>query len=146
MIEKEIRKVVEEKLEGTDKFLVEILIRPTNRVMVIIDGDHGANIHDCQELTRFLLHHFDRNLDDYELVVSSPGIDRPLTMIRQYKANIGRTLTIILENREKMTGKLTAVSQNNIQIEVPKTKKTPAETRNLPFNQILEAKIIISFK
>jgi len=144
----EISRLVNEHLAGTDKFLVEIFIKPINRIFVFIDGDHGVTIADCIELNRFIESQFDREKQDFELNVSSSGADQPIRQQRQYVKNIGRSLQVKLSDDNTITGKLEAADDKGITLLTPgdKKKKTAPETLNLTFEEIKESKVVISFK
>jgi len=143
-----IAEYVEVFLRGTDKFLVDVLLKPGNRVYVFIDGDHGVTIDDCVRVSRMLENSLDRESEDFELNVSSAGADQPLRMPRQYPKNIGRSLHIKLADEKELKGKLMSTDENGITLltEGDKKKKiAPVETYIL-FQSIVEAKVIISFK
>jgi ribosome maturation factor RimP len=143
-----IAEYVEDFLRGTDKFLVDVLLKPGNRVYVFIDGDHGVTIDDCVRVSRMLENSLDRESEDFELNVSSAGADQPLRMPRQYPKNIGRSLHIKLADEKELKGKLMSTDENGITLltEGDKKKKiAPVETYIL-FQSIVEAKVIISFK
>jgi len=144
----DLRQLVENHFAGTDKFLVDILVKPGNRIYVFIDGDHGVMIADCVEVSRLLESSLDRETEDFELNVSSAGADQPMKLPRQYTKNIGRSLQVKLSEDKTVTGKLEAVTENGIVLLTPgdKKKKLPPETLNLEFRDILESKVIISFK
>jgi len=143
-----ITKLVDEHLAGTDKFLVEVLIKPSNRIYVFIDGDHGVTISDCAEVSRFIESQLDRETEDYELNVSSSGADQPIKMPRQYLKNVGRSLQVKLSEENSISGKLEAVNESGIVLATTgdKKKKILPETLNIPFESIVESKVIISFK
>jgi len=144
----EITSLINESLAGTDKFLVEVFIKPVNRIFVFIDGDHGVTISDCAELSRFIESHFDREKQDFELNVSSSGADQPIRLPRQYVKNLGRSLQVKLSEDITITGKLEAVDEKGITLLTPgdKKKKTAPETLNLTFEDVKESKVVISFK
>ncbi len=143
-----ISELVDEHLSGTGKFLVELLVKPVNRVFIFIDGDQGVTIEDCVSLSRFLESRFDREKEDFELNVSSAGADQPIRLPRQYPKNIGRSLLVKLtEEEEEVKGKLTEAGEEGITLEITgKKKKEPVESRYISFDRIREAKVIISFK
>ena len=144
----EITNLVNEKLAGTDKFLVEIFIKPIRRIFVFIDGDHGVTISDCVELSRFIESQYDRETVDFELNVSSSGADQPIRMPRQYLKNIGRSLQVKLSEDNIIAGKLEEVEEKGIILltKGDKKKKTVPESLMIPFEEIIESKVIISFK
>jgi len=148
MTASDITKLVNEHLAGTDKFLVEVFIKSINRIYIFIDGDHGVTIKDCVELSRFVEKQFDRESTDFELNVSSAGADQPIRLPRQYLKNIGRSLQVKLSEDITISGQLEVVDEKGITLltKGDKKKKTAPETLNLSFEQIVESKVIISFK
>src|SRR5580698_9642471 len=92
---KTIEGMVQEILAGEPGyFLVEVKIKPTNNVKVYIDGDQGISIEKCVQFNRALYKKLDEAAffpaGDFSLEVSSPGLDEPLKLHRQYRKNIGR--------------------------------------------------------
>jgi ribosome maturation factor RimP len=144
----EITRLVNEHLAGTDMFLVELFIKPGNRIYIFIDGDHGVKISDCVSLSRHIESQYDRETIDYELNVSSSGADQPIKMPRQYIKNIGRSVQVKLPDETIITGKLEATDEKGITLitEGDKKKKVGPETLKLTFEEIVESKVIISFK
>src|SRR5690606_33091810 len=97
----EIRQLTEANL-SPDKFVVEVLIsgkKIPKKVLIVIDGDHGVTIDDCAELSRVLSKQLDdRNFfgdDSYLLEVSTPGLEHPLKLRRQYHKNTGRKVKVV---------------------------------------------------
>lgn len=150
MTEKEnIRKVMEELLVNTDKFLVDILIQPVNRISVFVDGDHGVTIEDCRKISRSLAARLNEGYENFELNVSSPGLDQPLKLYRQYKKNIGRGMEIVTVKGEKVEGILLNVVDSGLEIiSSAKDKKKQEEQKNISllFKEIKVAKIKIDFR
>jgi len=90
MIEKKVvSQLVEEKLASSSNYLVDVVIKPGNLIVVEIDNDEAVSIDDCAELSRYLEEHLDRDVEDYELEVGSAGITSPFKVLRQYVKNIG---------------------------------------------------------
>jgi len=149
MITKEaIGKIVEEILEGTDKFLVEAVVQPSNRMIIYMDGDRNITIEDCREVSRAIESRIDRDEEDYDLTVSSYGIDRPLKLIRQYRKNIGKELEIVTLDGIKTSGVLAEVSETALELEHPvkkSRKEVKRENTILPLTEIKTANIIIKF-
>ncbi|NTW23503.1 MAG: ribosome assembly cofactor RimP [Lentimicrobium sp.] len=144
----EIRKTIEQKLEGTDKFVVEVKVKTGNHITVLLDSDTNLNIDDCVAVNRHIESVFDRETEDYDLVVSTAGIDQPYKMLRQYQKNIGREVEVSLVDKTIFIGKLTAADETGITVyRKTKIKKVETEeTRLIPFNEIKQTKEIISFK
>jgi ribosome maturation factor RimP len=84
---------------------------------------------------------------DFSLEVSSPGLDEPLKLLRQYKKNIGRDVEVTMNDEVKKEGKLTAVTEENITIEYAegKGKKAIVKTDEIPFADIKQTKMQIKF-
>ena len=69
-------------------------ISADNRISVFIDSLKGININDCAVLSRLLEDQLDREKEDFELTVSSAGLDQPFIVIEQYKKNIGKQIKV----------------------------------------------------
>ncbi|MBS4044563.1 MAG: ribosome maturation factor [Chitinophagaceae bacterium] len=136
----------------TDLFCVEIKIKPTNNIKVFLDGDQGITIDKCVRINRKLYKLIEEaNIfpeGDFSLEVSSPGVDEPLKLVRQYKKNMGRDLELILVDDVKKEGTLIEVLENEIVIEfkVGKGKKAVITKENIVFNKIKKATVLINFK
>ena len=143
--------LIKDKLEVTDKFLVDMHISRDNRISVAIDGDNGVTIDDCIELSRHIEQNLNRDEEDFELNVASAGLDNPLKLHRQYVKNVGRFLAVTTTDGEKTTGKLLEVTDNDITIlpdNTPRRKKQEPEadnTKTISFDDIQTAKIIVKF-
>lgn len=155
-IEQRIRTLADEKIaerNRPDLFVVDIKINPAgNRVTILLDGDKGAGIDDCAAVSRYVgfkLEEEEAFANAYNLEVSSPGIDTPLMQVRQYIKNIGRQVGVKTTDGSKKEGKLLAVNEADIIIEEnikEKGKKAVAIETAIPMEQIMEIKVLISFK
>jgi ribosome maturation factor RimP len=152
-IEKRVKELVEEKIaDKPNLFLVDVKMHGNGKLMILVDGDNGIGIDDCVAISRHVGFHLEEeNVIEtaYNLEVSSPGIDTPLTTIRQYVKNIGRSLAIKMADGTKREGKLSGIAEDTIVIEEKiKEKGKRAETVEsvIPINQITETKVLISFK
>jgi len=145
--EKLIREWIEEHLSGTDRFLVDLTIKSGNRILVFIDSDTSVLIENCISLSKFIESHLDRDIEDFELNVSSSGLDHPYKLVRQYIKNIGREVAISLNDGKKVEGTLIAADESGIEvIEKIKEKKNNIEVKhNFNFTEIKETKEIIKF-
>ena len=149
----DIRKLAEENL-SPDKFVVDILVsgkKLPRKVLVIIDGDQGVTIDDCAELSRILSKQFDeRSLfgdENYLLEVSTPGLDHPLKLKRQYYKNTGRNLRVV--GKETTTeGKLKEVTEDRIILlqEIGTGEKKETKEIEIPFSEIEKTFVTVSFK
>ena len=146
MIEKiKILELVNNALEGSEKFLVNLKITPDNRIFVDIDGDNGVTIDDCIELSRAIEGQLDREEEDFELNVSSAGADMPLKLTRQYRKNVGRELEVVMVDGEKAEGTLEDASDEGIVLRTKGTKKRAPETLHLAYRDIKSARVAIKF-
>jgi len=104
-------------------FLVDVSIKPTNNIKVYIDADQGAAIDQLSKINRALYKWIEENLfpnGDFSIEVSSPGLDEPLKLERQYLKNIGRFVEVLLKNGIKKEGKMLSASENEIVVEEQK--------------------------
>src|SRR6187401_2063258 len=98
-----IKKLPAEKLADSSQFFVDVIAstrKGPQKVLIIVDGDNGVTIDDCASLSREIAKTLDESgwLDEsYLLEVSTPGLDQPLIMLRQFKKNIGRGLKVKLQ-------------------------------------------------
>lgn len=152
-IEERITALVNEKIaDRPDLFLVEVKVHPGQKVLILVDGDQGIAIQDCAQISRhvgFCLEEENVIEQAYNLEVSSPGIDLPLQMERQYHKNIGRSLQIKMTDGLKLEGKLLKVKPDGLILEEiikEKGKKSTPVEREVNFSQVLETKVLISFK
>jgi ribosome maturation factor RimP len=154
-IEKRITELVEEKIAEIgrpDLFLVDVKMHSNGTLVILVDGDKGIGIAECAQISRYVGFRLEEEnvLESaYNLEVSSPGIDAPLTSKRQYLKNIERQLAIKMANGSKKEGKLTGITEDAVIIEEinkQKGKKAEQVESVIPFNQITETKVLISFK
>lgn len=132
-------------------FLVEVRIKPTNNVKVFIDGDKGIPLSSLIDYNRKLYRTLEESgmfpNDDFSLEVSSPGLDEPLKMKRQYKKNEGRFVEVFMKDQSKVEGKLVRVSEDGVEVETEtgKGKKKEVKQERILFEDILKTKIQIKF-
>jgi ribosome maturation factor RimP len=132
-------------------FLVEIRIKPTNNIKVYLDGEAGVSIEKCVFVNRKLYKLLEENEmypnGDFSLEVSSPGLDEPLKLHRQYLKNVSRLVEVTLKDGAKTEGVLKAVSQNDILVEETRGKNKKKETveHTIPFDNIKTTKVQVVF-
>ena len=148
-------------LETDDLFFVDALISGTNpsKIRVIVDSDKGLNIAKCAGISRQLASMLDTEQllqDPYNLEVTSPGLDQPLKLRRQYVKNVGRRIKVSLNEGDHKLGKLLEVGENSIfiseDVNSPKGKRPKIHQKmeqrkiEIPFDQILQTTVLVSFK
>jgi ribosome maturation factor RimP len=148
-----IRNLLEEEVKGHNLFLVDVVTSPGNRIAVYIDSMKGVTVEECISVSRYLESRLDRTVEDFELEVSSPGLDRPLKLPVQYEKNRGRILDVVLTDGIKLTGKLTGISADLISLETEVIikegkgkKRTELMVRSINQHDIKTAKVVISLK
>jgi ribosome maturation factor RimP len=124
-------------------------------IHVELDKAEGyVSINECMSVSRNIEHNLDRESEDFELHVSSAGLDKPLRVLPQYIKNIGREVKVVTNDGKKQEGLLVAASEKELtletsrkeKIEGKKKKELIVEQHVFPMNQIKETKIVISFK
>jgi len=143
--EKFIRDLANSHLEGTDRFVVSVAVKPDNRIRIFIDSDTFVLIEHCIVLSKFIESNLDRGVEDFELNVSSSGLDQPYKLPRQYEKNIGREVSVLLKDNKKLEGTLVAADTESFDIKViTKEKKVITETvHKFLYPDIKETKEII---
>ncbi|PHR13950.1 MAG: ribosome assembly cofactor RimP [Aequorivita sp.] len=154
MMRERVAQLLENALEENKSlFLIDLNISEDNQIRVILDGDKGVTVEDCITVSRAIEHNLDREEYDFSLEVMSAGVSEPLTLPRQYKKNIGRTLKIKTKNDEKIEGELTAANDDGFTLKwsarepkpIGKGKVTVQKEATLPYKDIMEAKVMITF-
>jgi ribosome maturation factor RimP len=134
-----------------DIFLVEIKISPANDIKVFLDADNGITIEKCTKVNKALYKYIDESAlfpdGNFSLEVSSPGVDEPLKLNRQYKKNTGRKVEVIMNDGSRIEGSLFSVDNEQITIEekTGKGNKTTINLKPILFNQIKYTKVLITF-
>lgn len=158
MIDKQkIWDLAEERIEEHNPklYIVEINIGSGNKILVEIDNEEGGvSIEDCIKVSRNIEHNLDREIEDFALEVSSAGLTKPFRVLKQYKKNIGKTVTVsALEHGKNIEGILQTVSDKGIVLEQTSKQKLEGKkkkvlvTENFEFNfeDIKETKLVITF-
>ena len=132
-------------------FLVEVRIKPTNNIKVFIDADEGVILSDLISYNRKLYKQLEESGmypdGNFSLEVSSPGLDEPLKLFRQYKKNIGRFVDVTLLDSSVIEGKLLEATEDGIVVETEtgKGKKKIVKQESVLFDQIKQTKIQVKF-
>lgn len=132
-------------------FLVSVKIKPTNNIKVFIDSDEGMSIEKCVKYNRKLYSEIEEKAmfpdGNFSLEISSPGVDEPLKMHRQYTKNKGRNVLVTFKDATEKEGKLLEVTETDIIIEQTTGKGKKAETHQhvIPFENIKSTTVQIKF-
>jgi len=149
----EIKNIITRKLADPSQFLVDVIVKGhkgPKKVLIIIDSDKGVTIDDCANLSREISKAFDdlQLFDDsYMLEVSTPGLDQPLRLARQYYKNIGRRIKVVT-HQQAVEGKLVEVGEEKIKLEQEIGAGKHKETKiiELSFLEIDKTFVLVSFK
>jgi ribosome maturation factor RimP len=150
MIDKEnIRGLIEEFIKGTGLFLVAIKVSSSNRITVLADKNDGITIDECVAIHRHIENNLDRDKEDFELQVSSPGLDLPFGVIEQYYKNQSRKVEVVEDDGSKHAGVLKNVTPGGFELETEvKIKGKTKELKDISFNfdQVKTTRVILTIK
>lgn len=158
MIQKDlVRKLAQERIDERfpEVFIVDISISAKNSINVDLDKEGSyVSIEECMAVSRNIEHNLDREVEDFELQVSSAGLDKPFRVLKQYIKNLNKEVDVVMKDGVKLSGILKAADDKNITLETTrveklegmKKKETIVEQQVLALAKIKETKIVISFK
>ena len=150
---KKVLSVVTEAIKETNIFIVSLDVKNGNKIIVKVDHPEGLPVKECVRISRAIEDTFDRDVEDYEMQVTSPGLDQPLVVYNQYLKVVGKSIKVQIKNGEVYTGVLTNCSENeltlsyDVKIKVEGKKKKNIENRviNINFEDIDKAYQVIEF-
>lgn len=155
MIDKDrVLALLQPALEEREAFLIELSVDASNKISVVADSMKGVSLEDITALSRAIEHQLDREVEDFALTVSSPGVGSPLQVPQQYRQNIGRDLKLSTTTGEIVEGELVAFADEQITLawrervakEKGKGKTTIEVKKTLNLADINEAKVQVRFK
>jgi ribosome maturation factor RimP len=132
-------------------FIVNITVGAANQILVSVDSDAGISVGECVQISRHIENSLDREIEDFSLEVSSPGLSAPFKVLRQYLKNIGGEVEVMTLSGEKKKGILKSADSAGFELEIVSKEKVDGKkvevTKSLTysFDQIKTVKIIISF-
>ena len=149
----EIKDIIETMLQGTELFLVDLKVSLENSIEVYIDSLKGINVDSCVAISKQLDAQLDRDIEDYDLTVSSAGIGYPFKVPQQYEKNLGNQVEVKLQNGEKLQGILKSHSEagivmeceEKVAVEGKKKKSIVKVEKEIHFTDIKEDKDIVVF-
>lgn len=155
--EKQLKEIIEGILPDESLFIVDLKIslsKVPGKLFVTLDGDNGIGIDQCAEVSRKLGNLIEEEAlieDPYNLEVSSPGLDQPFKLLRQYHKNIGKTVTVKLKDGSEVSGLLESVTEEGFEVREEKITKNKskksyqAEPKRLVFDEVSKTNILIQF-
>jgi ribosome maturation factor RimP len=144
-----IENIVKEFISGTEIFLVSVKVSSANRITVLADKNGGITIDECVALHRHIEKNLNRDEEDFEMQVSSPGLDLPFIVTEQYYKNEGRRVEVTDTDGTKYTGTLKNVTSGGFELETEvKVKGKQKEIKELSFNfdQVKSTRVILTIK
>ena len=145
MISKDIVKNIVLSVTGdTAIFVVDVKVSSANKISVEVDKPDGITIEECVKLSRAIESGLDRETEDFELEVSSPGLTEPFKVMDQYHKNCGQQVDVVKRDGQKISGLLQHTDDDGIILEVQtkireagqKRPKTVMQTVTIKFNEI----------
>lgn len=148
-----VKSYIEDALRENDFFLVDLTVSKMNKINVVVDSMKGITIDECAKLSRIIESRLDRDREDFELEVSSPGLNTPLVLPVQYLKNTGRQIEVLTTTGQKIKGTLLAVNDKQIELEIEtrensrgkKKKEIKLRKIQITLNEIKSSKVIIKF-
>jgi ribosome maturation factor RimP len=122
-----LHNLVEPVVTAADLDLDGVTVSPAGRrlvVRVVVDGEHGIGHDELSDVSREISDALDRaeqrggdlTPGSYLLEVSSPGVDRPLTMPRHWRRNVGRLVTVRV-GQASVGGRNSAVDDQGVSLD-----------------------------
>jgi ribosome maturation factor RimP len=150
LVDKLLQSGLEQKPE---LFLIDFTIDSNNKINIVLDGDNGVSVNDCIFISRAIEQNINEEEHVFSIDVASCGATSPLKLSRQYIKNISRDLEVKLQSEEKIEGTLTQANEDYIVLEwdtrepkpIGKGKVTVHKIKEIAYNDIVEAKVVIKF-
>lgn len=143
-----IEDIVENRLQGTDGFLVDVTVSKDNDIVVEIDSDSGVDIDTCVAINNAIDAALDRDVEDYSLQVGSTGLTSPFKVLRQYQKNIGNDVEV-LSGGKKYTGVLESAGEEEftvtVQVKEKGQKKSQPQQLTFKYAEVKYTKYNLKF-
>ena len=111
----EIKDAISNEIVARGCYLVDVTISKDNEIEVIIESEEGRiELDDCVAISRYFETCFDREKEDYELTVTSAGLDLPFKVLKQYIKAVGTKVEVQLKGGKKLIATLTAADEESI--------------------------------
>ena len=136
-------------------FLIDLTISNSNQINVFIDSMQGLPISDCIIYSKLIESEFDRDIDDYELSVSSGGLDLTFTVDQQFEKNLKNEVEVITKTGLKHLGVLLSYTKDTFTIETEVKELQEGKKRKILVkkeiifdreNDIKSVKPVVNFK
>jgi ribosome maturation factor RimP len=149
----QVRDIVEKKTEGTGIFIIDILVHTGNKIEVFLDHPQHLSINQCISVSRAVESSFDREQEDFELMVSSAGAEAPFKVLAQYQKFAGKKVEVTDLDGNKVEGLLINVGNEGFEIEQTTKERIDAKKKKqevktvlaFQYDKIKHTKSILSF-
>jgi ribosome maturation factor RimP len=149
-----IEKLVTDKIEDTDQFMVSVEVKPGNNIQVEVDSMSNVGVQEFMAISRHIEGSLDREIEDFSLRVSSPGVGEAYKVLDQYKKNVGRKVKVKTNDDRELVGELISFDDEQIcvktkerkKVEGKKSKQVVEEDITIRLQNIKETNTEISFK
>ncbi|QQR99126.1 MAG: ribosome assembly cofactor RimP [Sphingobacteriales bacterium] len=133
-LKEQIEQYLNNNIDNTTMFVVDVKVLPTNKIEVFIDrSDTNITIDECAKTSRKLEEYLESNQlvgEKYTLEVSSPGMDQPFKVPQQFLKNIDKNVEILMNDGTKDIGILIAYNPDSVEIQTEKKVKKEIITEN----------------
>ena len=144
--EERVQQLARKKVLELGGFLVSAKVSGQNVINVFVDKAVGISIRECLQISRHIENELDREIEDFQLSVSSPGLTNPFLVKEQYQKNKGKDIIVKLKNGKKVRGKLLSFN-DDVTLETRKKvkgeKEKEIEEIIISSKEIKETKLII---
>ena len=152
--EAEVKKIIEDAIEGSSLFLVDLQVHSDDRVFVEIDRMDGISVDDCVEVNKNVKQALEDRGQDYEVNVASPGLDEPFKVPAQYRKNLGQEVSVLTRSGQRINGVLDNVDGEGILIRTSKKERVQGKKKKerverehrFAFDELKETKAVIGIK
>lgn len=144
---------VNNQLEGSDYYLVDIIFEADNRIVIEIDSNDPVDVDYCATLSRSIVNEFTPEIDEYELEVGSAGLTSPFKVLPQYIKNIGNDVEVLTTDGKKLEGVLKEANDDSFIITITKKVKEEGSKRpvmreedvEIPYEKVKYTKYLLQF-
>ena len=148
-----IENIVNNYLDESNLFLVDITVGSDNEIVVTIDSANGVDINSCINLSQAIERALNRDVEDYSLTITSSGLDQTLRVAKQYAKFKGREVEVVFRKGKKLIATLSDYDGERVELTWSslekvegKKRKTRVEHREwYPLDSIKTTKPFINF-
>ncbi len=149
-----VRSAAEAFMADTQLFLIDVTCNAANEIEVVVDSDTSVDIDDCVALNDAIEAQLDREVEDYQLTVTSAGVGYPLKVYRQYRKLVGSSVDVVLLDGTRIRATLKDATEESITLsytekvaqEGKKRKVEQEVVKCYPLAEVKSTKEYLDFK